>query len=55
VKEFRKLTPEAKGEMLTYTKWMRDIEAKERVRELKKSNLKRDAYGKAGTASTFSS
>jgi len=40
VKEFKKLSPEAKGEVLSYTKWMRDVESKGRMREFRKRNSK---------------
>ena len=35
LREFGKLSPEAKGEVFAYTKWMRDIEVNERKKKLK--------------------
>ena len=40
VKEFKKLSPEAKGEVLSYTKWMRDVESKGRMREFRNKDAK---------------
>ena len=40
VKEFGKLSPEAKGEVFEYLRWVKDIEARERVREFKANNPK---------------
>jgi len=45
VKEFKKLSPEAKGEVFAYTKWMRDIEVRERLREFKNNNIERRRKG----------
>jgi hypothetical protein len=39
--EFRKLSPKGRGEVLSYTEWMRDLESKERLTEFKNSGFRR--------------
>jgi hypothetical protein len=33
-REYRKLSPEGKGEVFEYVRWLRDLEAEERLRRM---------------------
>ena len=39
LREFRKLSQEGRGEVLAYTKWIRDAENQERLNGLKRNDL----------------
>lgn len=40
LRDFRKLSPEGRGEVLEYLRWMRDVENKERLRGFKNNDPK---------------
>ncbi len=45
LREFRKLSQEGRGEVLAYTKWIRDTENQERLSGLKRNDLKNKVPG----------